>query len=543
MDLTKLSDADLLALQQNDLTKLSDAGLSMLQGAKVPSTTNVGFGETGGGAATGRPMRNVQLNVQAQPRPAESVVAGLVKSLFVDPVLGTAKLASGGTLGQETAQRYEQEAEPYKKASPIGYGTGQLIGSVAPALGIAKGASMIPSFASSPLAQNVVAGSVMGALSPETTGKTGLDFYKEQAKEGAIGGAFGVIPTAAEKLGFMLRGKGQTPEMATAVQTARDLGYVMPPTQVNPSLLNRTIEGVSGKIATAQNASARNQAITNKLTAKSLGLPEDTVITGDVLKDLRSTAGKAYESIGGTGTVVPKQSYFQALDDIKQPFIKTQKDFPNQTPSPVLDLVDSLKSPQFDASSAVEKIKQLRTQADDAFRTGNTDVAKAAKKAAGIMEDALEDHLKTIGNPDLLKNFRDARQLIAKTYTVEKAANTVTGTVDAKKLAAQLQKGKPLSGELKDIAEFSARFPKATQTTEVMGSLPQFSPLDYMAGVGGTLATQNPALLAAAAGRPVLRELALSAPIQNRLVQQSPRPLSPLVRALMIQSGNTATGE
>lgn len=501
------------------------------------------FGETGGGAATGRPMRNVQLNVQTEPRPLEAVGAGAVKSMFIDPVLGVTKLATGGNVGQEASQRYEEEAKPYKKASPLGYGAGQIIGSVAPAAGVLKGTSMIPSFAASPLAQNVATGTVMGLLTPETSGKTGADFYKEQAKEGAIGSALGLIPTAGEKLGFMLRGKGQTPEMATAIDKARASGYVIPPTQANPSMLNRTIEGISGKAATSQNASARNQAITNKLTAKSLGLPEDTVITGDVLKDIRTTAGKVYENIGGTGTITPSQSYFQALDDIKQPFVKTQKDFPSQKPSAVIELVDSLKSPSFDASSAVEKIKQLRTQADDAFRAGNTDVARAAKKASSIMEDALEAHLKTVGSPEALDKFKEARQLIAKTYTVEKAANTVTGTVDAKKLASQLQRGKPLSGELKDVAEFSARFPKATQTTEAMGSLPQFSPLDYMAGVGGSIATQNPALLAAAAGRPVLRELALSSPVQNRLVQRTPRPSSELARLLMIQPANQIIGE
>lgn len=501
------------------------------------------FAETGGGAATGRPMRNVQLNVQAQPRPLEAVGAGAVKSMFIDPVLGTAKLLSGGSIGQETAQRYEEEVKPYKEASPVGFGIGQVGGSLAPASGVLKGTSMIPSFARSPLAQNVTTGTIMGLLTPETSGKTGLDFYKEQGKEGLIGSVLGLVPTAGEKLGKFLRGSGQTPEMASAVDKARTLGYVMPPTQVNPSMLNRTIEGISGKAATAQNASARNQAVTNKLTAKSLGLPEDTVITGDVLKDIRATAGKVYESIGGTGTITPNATYFKALDDIKQPFIKTQKDFPSQKPSAVIELVDSLKSPSFDASSAVEKIRQLRTQADDAFRSGDTEVARAAKKAASVMEDALETHLKTIGSPEALDKFKEARQLIAKTYTVEKAANTVTGTVDAKKLAAQLQRGKPLSGELKDVAEFSARFPKATQTTEMMGSLPQVSPLDYFAGVGGAIATGNVAPMVAVAGRPVLRELALSSPIQNRLVQKTPRPSSELARLLMIQPANQIIGD
>jgi len=501
------------------------------------------FGETSGGAATGRPMRNVQLNIQDKPRPLEAVGAGAVKSMFVDPVLGTAKLLSGGNVGQEASQKYAEEAKPYKEASPIGYGIGQFGGSIAPASMVMKGSSMIPSFANSQLAQNVLTGTTMGLLTPQETGKTGVDFYKQQAKEGVIGAGAGFIPTAAEKLGFALRGKPQTPEMTAAIDKARSLGYVIPPTQANPNLINRTVEGISGKAATAQNASARNQAITNELAAQSLGLPKDTVITRDVLEGIRKTAGTAYENLNLSGTIKTSSKYNQALDDIAKDAVKAQQGFPNAKPSEIIDLVNSLKSPTFDVGAATSKINLLRDDADKAFRQGDSALGRANRKAAEVLENTIEAHLGNTKQTDLLDKFREARQLIAKTYSVEKAANTVTGTVDAKKLAAQLAKGKPLSGELKDVAEFSARFPKATQTTESMGSLPQFSPLDYMAGVGGSLATQNPALLGAAAGRPLLREAALSSPIQNRLAQRTPRPTSELARLLMLQPANQLIGE
>ena len=39
MDLTKLSDADLIALQSGDLTKLSNAGLNALASTKAPQQT------------------------------------------------------------------------------------------------------------------------------------------------------------------------------------------------------------------------------------------------------------------------------------------------------------------------------------------------------------------------------------------------------------------------------------------------------------------------------------------------------------------------
>lgn len=224
MDLTKLSDADLLALQQNDLTKLSDEGLSMLQGGTTPTVSNVAFGETGGGAATGRPMRNVQLNVQAQPRPLEAVGAGIVRGAMIDPVLGTSKLLTGGRVGQQASQRYAEESKPYREASPIGFGVGQVGGSLAPASVVLKGSSMIPSFANSQLAQGIITGTTMGLLTPEETGKTGADFYRQQSKEGAIGGTIGA---ALPLLGTVYQGGKSLAEPFYQVGRERILGRAL----------------------------------------------------------------------------------------------------------------------------------------------------------------------------------------------------------------------------------------------------------------------------------------------------------------------------
>jgi len=412
---------------------------------------------------------------------------------------------------------------------------------------VAQNLNKIPSFARATGEQAIIGAGLGYGLTPDD---------QNREKAALYGGAFGAATPTLEKgvqaVANAIRGPSVPQGTLQAAKEGQNVGYVIPPTQVNPSLLNRVIEGSAGKISTAQNASFKNQQVTNRLAAKSLGLPEETVITPEVLSNLRTTAGKSYDAVSNAGTITPTTSYFQALDEIKQPFVKILKDFPNQKPSSVIELVDSLKSPSFDASSVVSNIKQLRTQADDAFRTGNTDVGKASKKAANAMEDALEEHLKLVKNPDALKNFRDARQTIAKTYSVENALNQTSGSVDAKKLAAQLQKGKPLSGELKQSAEFAQAFPTAVQTTERMGSIPQTSPLDLYASLGlGTAGlyggdSQTAALgFASGAIRPALRATALSKPVQSRLTNQQMQNLSPetrnLARMLMLQ-GATKIG-
>ena len=91
--------------------------------AEIASTQ---FGETGGGAAVGRPQGIDRTNVQPEPRPLESALAGATKS-FIDPLVGAAQLATGGGAGtSELAQRLSQEATQYQEANPTAYGAGRI---------------------------------------------------------------------------------------------------------------------------------------------------------------------------------------------------------------------------------------------------------------------------------------------------------------------------------------------------------------------------------------------------------------------------------
>lgn len=444
-----------------------------------------------------------------------------------------------------------------------------MVGQAAPWFATGGAIGGIPSYVNA--AKKIGTGIAMGGASalatPEEIGMTNKEFRdaknKNIAIQGALGGAFPAVGEIGSRIAGLLRGTKQTPQMTAAIENARDIGYTMPPTQAGGGVVSRALEGLAGKASTAQAASIKNQDITNKLAIKSLGLPEDTVLSPEVIKNVRDIAGKAYNNISNTGEIITTDAYSKALDKIIQPFIQTAKAFPDAEVSPVVKQIAGLRSKSFDAGAAVEKIKQLRTAADDAYRTGSTEVGKANKDAAKALEDAVETHLEAIYSPGLLKEFKDARQLIAKTYTVENAMNKTTGTVDAKKLADRLQRGKPMSEELKQIAQFGQAFPKAIQTPERIGGSIGLSPLDYtVAGVtggasllGGEDKTTSGALgLATLLARPGARRLALSSPVQNRLAEQaatapgavrqalpSSEEIQQLVKMLLMQRlGNTS---
>jgi len=195
MDLSKLSDADLMALKAGDLSKVSTEGLMSLKTTQAQPTESQ-FAETGGGAAVGRPVRGVRLNVQPTPRPLESFAAGVTKSA-IDPLLGAAQAVTGGRGGVSKAvQRLAQESQAYEEANPASYFGGRVGGAVLPAVGIAKGVGTIPSFArANPYVQSAavtgIGGAAQGALMPVETGETGLPMYEQMGKNAAVGAAIG----------------------------------------------------------------------------------------------------------------------------------------------------------------------------------------------------------------------------------------------------------------------------------------------------------------------------------------------------------------
>lgn len=367
-----------------------------------------------------------------------------------------------------------------------------------------------------PGANTYLGSALIGAGTGAVTTEGGSTDRLAGAGFGALGGLVGkglgdAIGTGVSKLASWASSRQAAAKAANAgrdaaVANAQQAGYVLPPTEANPGILNSALEGLSGKIKTSQAASAKNQTVTNNLAKKAIGLPEDAPITIDALNSVRSAAGQAYEAVASTGQIKPTQAYNQALDDIVAPFKKAAAGFPNAKPNPIIAEIESLRSPEFDAGAAIAKIRELRDAADSSYRAGSKDAGKAFKSAATALEDAIETHLTQVkAPPGMLDSFRDARKLIAKTYTVQKGLNAQTGDVAAPALAKELAKGKPLSGELRTIGEAGLAFPKATQALQQ--NYNTLSPLDYLAAI----ATGNPLV---AGARPAARSLVLSRPYQ-----------------------------
>lgn len=406
---------------------------------------------------------------------------------------------------------------------------GEFVGKAVP---VAASSVLIPGAATVGGATAIGAGA--GALEPSTSTRETLGNITLGGAAGAVGQKAG--NWVANKLGERAANKAaqfsaqQTAnaQRLQAARTASGQGYVIPPSDVQPQgALMEALGGLSGKIKTAQVASQRNQGVTDSLARKAVGLNPDDALTRDVLKSIRSQAGAAYDQLRNAGTVVADKTYNDALDALLKQSNGAAKSFPGLKADKLDEVVATMRQPSFDAGDAIDATKVLRDLSETAYGQGDKALAKAYRGVSDALEDALDRHVAQTGSPDAVKAFRDARKLIAKTYTVEKALNGETGAVSAQALAQQLRRGKPLSGELKTIAEIAEAFPKATQALKEAPKA--LSPLDFgAAGIGLAGSGGNPLAALGLAARPAARSALLSAPMQRNALRDLAAPTSRL---------------
>ena len=385
-------------------------------------------------------------------------------------------------------------------------------------------------------------GAASGLIQPTATGES-------VAKNTALGGLGGAAGQKAAQLITGGLAKAASRKAASAAENAtreatlsagKQAGYVVAPSNANPNAWNRLLQGLAGKTATGQRAAMLNQKTTNKLAREALGLSPDAELSPEVLAGVRKQAGQAYESLRQFDEIALDEQYMDDVLEAVKPYMDTVKEFPDLANKEIGDVVQMVNRDKVSGNGLIAVTKRLREKADAAYRAGEKDTGKFFKGVSDAMEGAAERHLAASGDEAATEGFRNARQLIAKTYSVENSLNPSTGNIVASKLAAQFKKGKPLSGELKEIGKFSGAFPRETQ--EVANSswlqMPGPSPLDYIAGLASLVGSGgNPLAASTVVARPMAQALLTSKPYQAAMTTPSHAP-GAVAKALRAATGS-----
>jgi hypothetical protein len=377
------------------------------------------------------------------------------------------------------------------------------------------------------LAQNVAAGGTTAALSSaaQQQATTGTINPAQVVNEAAVGGLL-TAPTASVSALTTPKAPANLTQAQLVAERAIAQGATLPPTQVNPSLLNRLLEGVSGKQQTGQLASIKNQEVVNAQARKALNLPEDTVITPQVLQDYRNLKGQAYDALKSNNTYYADKQF---ITDINKRTADLQKLSNTTDVTAELRVLNGLKQMNFDGVGLVEQMKRLRYDGEANLASvdpANRSLGQAQKFAAKQLEDLAERNLNNFNQPDVMKNFKQARQDIAKSYTIEKSLNAVTGDVSGAKLGQRAAQGKIVPSELQALADAAAAYPTAFQNTSRIGSVPGISPLDVGAAGIAAASSGSPSMLGTVLGRPAVRA-GITSPMYQRNMLPSSQPQMP----------------
>ena len=397
-------------------------------------------------------------------------------------------------------------------STPMGK-VGTVVGGAATAAPIA----MVPG--ANTAAGAALTGAAYGASQPVTGSETRLANTVEGMGGGVAGKYLGdALGKGASALFNRSATNAASAQSTNAVRDAtlreaQAAGYVFPPNQVAPNVVNRALEGVSGKISTAQGAAVRNEGVNLSLAKKAIGLPDDVPLNKDTLSQVRSIAGEAYKSLKQIGPVANDADLARAMQGVTGEYRALIQDFPSQRNAAIDTLISDLEKPQFNSASLVELVKRLRSDARANLKAFDDPAKKALGQvqmgAQNAIEDLFDRTLQASGNGDFLQVFRNARTTIAKTHTIENALEESTGKIVASKIGKEYAKGKPLTGELATIGKTAQAFPKAVQNLNT--GTPGVSPLDWMAGI----LSGNPVVPFA---RPAVRAGILSGPYQRAMV-------------------------
>ena len=341
-----------------------------------------------------------------------------------------------------------------------------------------------------------------------------------------------VVQPLAKRAATALQTEGQINAVRDAtVRAAQAQGYVITPGSVAPAGKNVLAERIAGKTHVEQLASVKNQAVTDRLARSAVGIDETAPLTSDAMKAIRAEEYlKGYEPIKQLGTIAADNNFIDDLIRVEGTYVGPNRSFKGAVPPEVDNLIKTYTVSDFNSADAVNATKVLKEQGNAALNRGDTAVGHAKLDIAKALENQIERSLINSGNPALLDQFKASRQRMAISHTIEDAIREGGGSVDAKKLAADIQRGRFMTGDLKIAAEFANVFPRVNQRVSAIGT----------PGAGTMLQNSLSGAVASAGGAAFGAQYGGTAAAAGALLPMVPAATSAIMRQRLLSAGAQA---
>lgn len=434
---------------------------------------------------------------------------------------------------QAQGQRMDSDTAAYKpleEAHPVATALGEAAPLVAaPMLRLAQGAG---------------AGAAMGNMAASAAAPAAMEYGTagERAKHAALAGvgvaAGGLLGKGVERVaGKVMKPveKVQSESLDEAIEAARRIGVQLTPGQMTGNKALQLVEArlakTPGSSGAMQQFGQANDRAINRAAARAMGETADE-ISPEVFSRASQRIGGEFDRLTSGKTVVLGQDFAESLQ-----LLKAQQAHLGQFADPQVNTLierglDLAARGDVDGKVYQSVRSSLGKKANDAFKSGNSELGQALKTMRGAMDDAA-----TSGMTGAEKQaWEAARKQWAALRTLEKGNVVEAGKVAPGRLKEALRVARPkdykegrLDGDLADIAKFAEQFKPLPDSGTSQNLLVQ-----------GILTGINPAAGAAAVGVPFAAQKAMFSGAGKNYLSNG-RELSALERALMDRAARFGT--
>ncbi len=248
-----------------------------------------------------------------------------------------------------------------------------------------------------------------------------------------------------------------------AVADARRMGLLLRPTDIQPTAGPRVVETVAGGKGGEKVVEANKTQIRN-ITLNELNLPPTTQLNNGIGFDqARKNVAKPYDEVAKLPIQQADDAMVQRLEAIRADLDVIGA---NEYAPAIGKIVDDAIAKTETGLTGGQLLKNISVLRERAKRTYNNksatsealDIADTNLKVAAELESLIDN---SISNPKLLKQFRDAREKMARSYVYEGATDFNTGVLDVNKLARITAKDNNLTGDIAALGRVAGNFPYA----------------------------------------------------------------------------------
>ena len=191
-----------------------------------------------------------------------------------------------------------------------------------------------------------------------------------------------------------------------------------------------------------------NQKTVNTIVNRSIGLPANVELTPAVLNDVKEAAVRSYDDLQNIPTIKLDQQFVTVVDNLIKQLSAGAKSTRSETgATKALNVLNDFRKyaqSGLDGEGVKQNLRSLTDLAFSASKQGKI-AGQTYKTLREEFENAIDRSLNNSAQsglirPELISNYRDARQRLANLFVVENAFDEETGRISGKKIASALSK-------------------------------------------------------------------------------------------------------